>query len=116
MKNKIILIIMLIFSNAVYAYDMKNIAALPVPSNPQKGNPLTIGSTAGSEPHTVRVEIFDINGDSVIKKSGSGIPVYWNGRNGSGRFVKPGLYIIKIEIDDSTGDYGKKVIRILVNY
>lgn len=120
MKKRIIFIIMLIFSHAAYAYDMKNIAAYPVPFNPQK-NALTIGTPGltSAVPHSIRIEIYDINGDSVIKKSASQFPVYWNGRNSSGRFVKPGLYIVKIEIDDDIdqkGDYGKKVIRILVDY
>lgn len=116
MKNKIIFIIILAFSNAAYAYDMKNIAAYPVPFNPQK-KVLTIGTPGQtSSPHTIRMEIYDINGDLVIKKSGSQIPFVWNGRNSSGRYVKPGLYLLKIEIDDENGDYGKKVVRILVDY
>lgn len=116
-KNKIIFIIMLVFSQTAYAFDMTNIVAYPVPFNPQK-NLLKIGyppPTTAS--HTVKLAIYDINGDLVIAKSFSGFPVIWNGRNCSGRFVKPGLYILKVEVDDSDdGDYGKKVIRILVDY
>ncbi len=117
MKKIILPVILTIFAHTAYAYDMKNIAAYPVPFNPQK-NMLKIGLPAGvSEPHTsVRIEIFDINGDTVMTRSASSLPVIWNGRNTSGGFVKPGLYMVKIEIDDNNGDYGKKVIRILVDY
>lgn len=116
-RNKIIIILMLIFSGNLYAFDMNGIVAYPVPFNPQK-NMLKINDpavTLGS--HTLKLSIYDINGDLVIKKMLSSFPVRWNGRNSSGKFVKPGLYIVKIEIDeDDSGDYGKKIIRILVDY
>jgi len=115
LTNKITFIVILAFSQASYAYDMKNIVAYPVPFNPLN-KILTIGTPGVSEPHIVKIEIYDVNGDTVIQKSGSGIPFLWNGRNSSGRFVKPGFYMIKIEFDDETGDYGKKMIRILVDY
>jgi len=115
--NKIIFILILAFSQAAYAFDLKDLAAYPVPFNPQKKllNIDKPGATLGS-PHNILVSIYDINGDLVIKKTGNGFPFIWNGRNSSGRFVKPGLYILKVEVDDISGDYGKKIIRILVDY
>jgi len=114
--NKIIFIIMLTFSQSLYAFDMKSLAAYPVPFNPQKKK-LTVDNPAASfGAHKIKFSVYDINGDQVLKKSLSSFPVFWNGRNTGGKLVKPGLYIIKVEIDDDTGDYGKKVIRILVDY
>ncbi len=107
---------MLTLSQSLYAFDMTNIIAYPVPFNPQKKK-LNIGyapPAVGS--HSIKIGIYDINGDSVIKKTGNSFPLVWNGRNSSGKFVKPGLYIIKVEVDDDDGDYGKKIIRILVDY
>lgn len=115
-RNKIIIILVLTLSQSLYALDMKNIVAYPVPFNPQK-NMLKIGYSPNViESHKIKLFIYDINGDTVLTKSLSQLPVIWNGRNGSGKLVKPGLYIIKVEIDDDNGDYGKKVIRILVDY
>jgi len=114
---KIIFITILLMSHVVYAFDLKNVAAYPVPFNPQKHNRITVdvpGSSLGA--HNVKVAVYDINGDLVLEKTGSAFPFYWNGRNSTGRFVKPGLYILKIEVDDENGDYGKKIIRILVDY
>lgn len=116
-RNKMIIILMLTLSQSLYALDMKNIVAYPVPFNPQKTK-LTVGDPGAvpGAPHKIKFSIYDINGDTVLSKSLSQLPVKWNGRNGSGKLVKPGLYIIKVEIDDDDGDYGKKVIRILVDY
>lgn len=108
--------VMLMISGIAVAYDMKNVVAYPVPLNPHN-NTLQIGDPSQSfSSHRVKLIVYDINGDIVIEKTVSGLPASWNGRNHSGRFVKPGMYIIKVEVDDENGDYGKKVIRILVNY
>ena len=92
---------------------MKDVIAFPVPFNPKKQNRLEISGVVFTG--SIKVVIFDINGDIVIKKRGSQFPVYWNGRNGSGRYVKPGLYIIRV-VAENDSEYGKKNIRILVNY
>jgi len=118
MKFKIIIIIMLLSSEILYAFEMKDIAAYPVPFNPKKitlkiGYPVGMAVPSG---YSINVIVFDINGDLVVKKTGAQMPVVWNGRNGSGRYVKPGLYILKVEIESIDGDYGKKIIRILVDY
>jgi len=114
MKIKVIIILMVgLFAQSLYAYDMKNIYAYPVPFNPNKHNIINISNPLND---SLKMTVYDINGDLVIEKSSSANPVIWNGRNGSGRLVKPGLYIIKVEIENSSGDYGKKIIRILVDY
>lgn len=114
--NRIVFITILVCSQAVYAVSLKDIAAYPVPFNPKK-KILTIDNPAASlGPHKVIMSIYDVNGDLVIKKSLSAFPARWNGRNSSGNYVKPGLYIIKVEVDDEDGTYGKKIIRILVDY
>ncbi len=119
MKIKCMIAFFLVFiCTEIFALDMDNIVAYPVPFNPKKHSRLTIGYPSGSPgatDYSVKVEIFDINGDLVTKRSGSQFPVYWNGRNNSGRYVKPGMYIIRVEaVNDN--DYGRKNIRILINY
>jgi hypothetical protein len=103
----------ILLSKAMYAYDMKNVYAYPVPFNPVKHNTIKINNPSGD---SLKMTVYDVNGDIVTEKSGSGTVFHWNGRNNSGRLVKPGLYIIKVEIENSSGDYGKKIIRILVDY
>ncbi|HOK91843.1 MAG TPA: T9SS type A sorting domain-containing protein [Spirochaetota bacterium] len=112
------IIIVLILSVFLYAGELDNICAYPVPFNPKKHSRLTIGypsGFAGGTNYNVKVEIFDINGDLVIKKNSSSFPLYWNGRNSTGRHVKPGLYILKV-VAENDNTYWKKNIRILVNY
>lgn len=114
MKMKIIILLMVpLLGQSVYAYDMKNIYAYPVPFNPNKHDTIKITNPSADN---IKMTVYDINGDIVIEKSGSASPFIWNGRNSSGRLVKPGLYMIKVEIENAGGDYGKKVIRILVDY
>ena len=66
----------------------------------------------------IEIKIFDINGGLVFKKEFSTVAsVIWNGRNEFGNLVSPGLYIIRVTVENqTTGDYGKKLIRILVRY
>jgi len=118
-KKNILIIVFFLYCNALYAaITAKDIIAYPVPFSPNK-HTLNIGtqSGAGLGSYSVNVLIYDINGDLIIKKSASGKNIVWNGRNKSGRIVKPGLYILKVEVeDDSSGEYIKKIIRILIDY
>ena len=98
---------------SVNAYDMKNVVAGPVPFNPKKDMVLNIFNP---DFYNLEISIYDINGDLVYTKSGSTNPVIWNGRDSSGRHVKPGFYIIKVVAENAGGNYGKKTIRILVDY
>jgi flagellar hook assembly protein FlgD len=119
MKIRLLTALLIIFiSNTLFAIDMDKIAAYPVPFNPKKINKITVGYPAGvtgNADYNIKIEIFDINGDFVAKRTGSQFPVYWNGRNHSGRYVKPGMYIIKV-VAENDNEYGRKTIRILVNY
>jgi len=100
-------------STSAFALDMSGVIAFPVPYNPDRGA-MTIRVPVGSD---VKIQIYDINGDSVYERSGTSGDNLWSGINSGGRKVKPGLYIIKVTAEDSiTGDYGKKLIRILVDY
>ncbi len=117
MKIRLLTALLIIFiSNTLFAIDMDKIAAYPVPFNPKKHQKISVGEPsvilAG---YNIKIEIFDINGDFVAKRTGSQFPVYWNGRNDSGRYVKPGMYIIKV-VAENDNEYGRKTIRILVNY
>ncbi len=119
MRNKVKILGALILagclaSTAGFALDMSGVKAYPVPYNPDKSE-LKIDVPAGMN---VDVKIYDINGDVVIERSYSAAAatINWSGRNNSGRKVKPGLYIIKVTAEGSSGEYGKKLIRILVDY
>ena len=95
-----------------YCYDMKQVIAYPVPFKPSVHSSLTI-ENKNSTTDPIVCSVYDINGDLVrtVKSIGDAT---WNGRNGSGRVVKPGFYILKIEIKGSNGKYNKKMIRIIV--
>jgi hypothetical protein len=98
----------------VFSLNTGNIIAYPVPFNPNIHNNLKIDKIP-PEVTNIKIEIFDINGDSVFSRGYASTNIIWNGRNNNGKIVKPGLYIIKITLETATGDYGKKIIRILVN-
>ena len=126
LKKIIFITLLLVCCNTVYAaITADDIIAYPVPFNP-KEKTLTIGTKASStvtlsSPYSIKVSIYDINGDLIIQKSASG-NIHWNGRNKSGRIVKPGLYILKVEIENisnlsgNSSEYIKKIIRILIDY
>ena len=120
LKKAIFIFVILICYNTVYAAITANkIIAYPVPFNPNK-NTLTIG-TQGTPltGYSAKISIYDINGDLVIQKSATNASnTKWNGRNKSGRVVKPGLYILKVEIENISdpSEYIKKIIRILIDY
>ena len=127
LKKIIFIFALLISCNALYAITANDIIAYPVPFNPNQKT-LTIGEKSGksdlSDGYSVKVSIYDINGDLIITKikSSSNSNILWNGRNKSGRVVKPGLYILKVEVEkdskanDKKSEYIKKVIRILIDY
>jgi len=102
----------------VYAVDinMAGVFACPVPFNPKK-EPLQIGDVKGTiTGDRMDVEIFDINGDLVFKRSLLSDTFNWTGYNSRGKMVKPGMYIIRIRIETNAGARGEKIVRILVNY
>lgn len=117
----IILLTFLILLQADVAYSLQvnNIIAYPVPFNPRL-QVLKIGYKPDVTPDAVdivKIEIFDINGDSVFFRDYSSLsnPVIWNGYNNAGRRVKPGLYIIKVTVENSqSGERGSKIIRIVI--
>jgi flagellar hook assembly protein FlgD len=118
-----IMAIMLFFAGGdLHALSTGNLIAYPVPFNPKKGSVkyITIGNSPSAGALAVDkiiIEVYDINGDPVIKKEFSSTEARWNGRNDHGRLVKPGLYIIKVTVENSmTGDFGKKLIRVLIKY
>ncbi len=121
MKNTIKTLIMMmccIACSGAFALDMSAVKAYPVPFNPDKSTGLKLLLPAAPDiSGIIKISIFDINGDLVFDRGYPSLaPFVWNGRNQSGRKVKPGLYIIKVSAEDSNGDYGKKLIRILVDY
>lgn len=114
-KISIILLLLFLSYPLLHAVDIKSVAAYPVPFDPRKGF-MTIADPAdlvGAE--IFKVSVFDINGDLVASTSGTGSCI-WNGRRSNGEYVKPGLYILKVEISDTSGGYWKKLIRVLVKY
>lgn len=116
--SALIILLLLVSAMALTALDTGIIIAYPVPFNPKKDT-LKIGESALTGTFTgynLKAEISDINGDPVRTLTGSSPRLVWNGRNNNGNYVKPGLYIIKVTAENSSGDYGKKIIRILVDY
>jgi|YNPMSStandDraft_1061717.scaffolds.fasta_scaffold08802_5 hypothetical protein len=95
-----------------YAIDLNQVYAYPVPFIPQTHAILTIKV---SDAQSVKCTIYDINGDTVKVLSGT-TDLKWNGRNDVGKIVAPGMYIIKIELERTDGEYEykKKIIRILI--
>ncbi|MBN2402855.1 MAG: T9SS type A sorting domain-containing protein [Spirochaetes bacterium] len=102
-------------TTSIFPFDAGSVIAYPVPFNPNIHGTLRIDIPAGIDKE--KIEIFDINGDSVFTREYSSLTtIMWNGRNKDGKLVNPGLYIIKITLENtSTGQYGRKIIRILVN-
>jgi flagellar hook assembly protein FlgD len=96
---------------------MAGVRAYPVPFNPNVTPNMTIDYPGVTLAGTVKINIYDINGDLMLSASSSNsLGFTWNGRNDKGRLVAPGMYIIKVEIQNNDGTYGKKLIRILINY
>ncbi|MGQ9844166.1 MAG: FlgD immunoglobulin-like domain containing protein, partial [Spirochaetota bacterium] len=93
-----------------YAIDLNQVYAYPVPFISRTHGILTIKV---SDAQSVKCTIYDINGDTVKLLSGT-TDIKWNGRNDMGKVVAPGMYIIKIELERTDGEYKKKIIRILI--
>jgi hypothetical protein len=119
MKNRIIITTVLslcLVALAAYSYNMIALVAYPVPYNPRFGV-LTIEDRSGVPFNKIRIHIYDVNGHDVYGGMFPGYPAIWNGRTQTGRMVSPGMYIIKVEAENVlTGLYGKKMLRILVEY
>ncbi len=116
MQHFFTILTVLLTVTAAYAYDTSSIKAYPVPFNPKQGSVLSIDVPAS---YRVTLTVYDINGDRVTERSYASAtsPITWSGRNSRGRIVKPGLYILMIIVEnDTNGDYGKKLLRILVKY
>lgn len=121
MKKIITVIILSIFAmvsvDVLFALDLDNIIAYPVPFNP-KYHKLNIankpGTTLPADINRVDIKIHDINGDLVFSRQYTGIPIIWNGYNNRGKRAKPGLYIIRVQVETLTGEQGIKIIRIVI--
>ena len=103
--------------------DTTNLIAYPNPFNPQKNTGVVlIGYFPGTTiTYDVNILIYNVNGDLVNSLSGSSLTgtssVTWNGRNARGTLVYPGLYILRVKLDDtSNGDSAVKILRLLVNH
>ncbi len=96
--------------------NMTGVIAYPVPFNPNVATNMTIRFDGVTVNGTIKINIYDVNGDLLFTQNYSSSPVTWNGRNTNGRLVAPGMYIIKVELQNNDGSTGKKLIRILINY
>jgi flagellar hook assembly protein FlgD len=96
--------------------NMSGVIAYPVPFNPNTSTNMSIRFDGVTVAGTIKINIYDVNGDLVFSQNYSLSPAIWNGRNDKGRLVAPGMYIIKVELQNNDGGYGKKLIRILINY
>ncbi len=112
-----IVFLLLCIMNPVSAETIPGIRAYPVPYNPDK-HTLTIDDTknayTGGQTSIV-MEIFDITGDSVYKRSFSGFPIRWKGYSSNGERVENGLYFVKLTVEDlESGEIEKGIIRIII--
>ncbi len=120
MKKYILIILFLVVSSSFSSLFAGQIYAYPVPFNHKKGNTtIKIGaSPAIINASRIDLKIYDINGDLVFSRVFVGVSdisnIQWNVRNSRGQRVKPGLYIIRIEVEADAGVYFKQNIRILV--
>jgi hypothetical protein len=120
MKKKMMwaAVIVITISAGLFASITSGIIAYPVPYNPDRGV-MQIADKSGTLTGVTKVEvtIFDINGDQVFSRIYPGLSgATWTGRNSSGSKVRPGFYMVKVEVEDVGGFRGSKTIRILVNY
>ena len=118
MYRFIVLFAVLFACAPLFALNAERIVAWPVPFNPSRQT-LTInyepGFTPSVSPNRVRMEIFDINGDKVFEGEYPGLAISWGGRNMNGRMVHPGMYIIKLLVEDTnSGRLNRRIIRIVV--
>ncbi len=113
-----IFIISLLLIPAILSADinMSGVIAYPVPFNPNVVANLTIKIDSLIVGGSAKINIYDVNGDIVFTQNYTQVINTWNGRNNNGRLVAPGMYIIKVELQNNDGSTGKKLIRILVNY
>lgn len=115
-------ILILLLCEYIFAFDMSQIVAYPVPFNFRKATNkyITIDNRSGGPAGTfmINVKVYDINGDDVFSRSFSSFAnVKWNGYNNNNKRVMPGLYILKITVEDpATGDHGEKIFRLLINH
>lgn len=97
------------------SYSAEKLVAYPVPLDPSHQTMrLMYKPSRGSG--SVKVEIFDQNGDRVISRDCSSISDFvWKGYDNEGRRVGNGLYIVKVRWEDnSTGEVHTDVVRITV--
>lgn len=106
----ILLLSLWAIAHNIYAIDLKQVYAYPVPFIPGVHGTLTIKI---SDAQNAKCTIYDINGD-VVKTLAGTTDIKWNGRNDVGQVVAPGMYIIKIELERTDGEYKKKIIRIVI--
>jgi hypothetical protein len=89
-----------------------DLIAYPVPFDPIHQT-LSLKYKTARAAGSVRVIIFDINGDRVLERSYSDITVFkWKGFTDSGRRVATGLYIIKVIWEDASGNMITDVVRV----
>lgn len=114
-KNLVLIMLLAMVSVPVFSLDVSSVYLYPVPFNPNiHSGGIKIAIPAA---YDVAISVYDVNGDTILERSYSSVnsgDVVWNGRNGAGNRVSAGLYIVKVEMEDGSGDYGRKVIRVLV--
>lgn len=109
----------LLVSGQLFSLNAERIVAWPVPFNPSR-HMLTVDYAPGAvkdtpAPDRIQMTVFDINGDRVFEGTYSALPVYWNGRNTGGNTVHPGMYIIRLVVEQvPLGTLERRVIRIVV--
>lgn len=115
----ILAISFMLTSSVAFSLNADKIVAWPVPFNPNR-HVLTIDYAPEFQkdvpaPDKIHLAIFDINGDKVFENSYSSLPIYWYGRNMRGNVVQPGLYIIRLIVEQSSlGTFQRRTIRVVI--
>lgn len=97
------------------SYSAEKLVAYPVPLDPSHQT-MRLMYKPSRGTGSVKVEIFDQNGDRVISRECSSISDFvWKGYDNAGRRVGNGLYIVKVRWEDNaTGEVHTDVVRITV--
>ncbi|OGS27526.1 MAG: hypothetical protein A2297_03450 [Elusimicrobia bacterium RIFOXYB2_FULL_48_7] len=98
---------------------ISNVSAFPNPANIRSGQKINITYILNRD-MAVKIKIFDLIGDKVYGynaapaellgggSAGTNI-ITWDGKNSTGGFVEPGIYICLIEVESDEGLIKKKI-------
>jgi hypothetical protein len=114
-KTVYITLAVFILLQAIQLKASDKLIAYPVPFDPVNST-LKLKYESGASGDSVYIDIFDVNGDCILRRNYSDILSFrWKGFNDDGNMVSNGLYIIKVRREDATtGQVKTDTVRITV--